>query len=77
MERKEGRVKRAFLVRRDILDLRVRKVIGDLLAMVLVPLVLLALEASQDYKEKKVILVLRERQVHQGGLWKGKKEKGG
>lgn len=70
-------MKRAFLVRRDILDLRVRKVIGDLLVSAPVLLVLLALEASLDYKEKKVIPVLRERQVHQGGWSKGRKGKGG
>lgn len=75
-ETKDERVKKAFLELLDIPGLRVRKVIGDLLDMVLVLLALLALEVYQDYKEKKVSLALRERQVLQDGLSKGRKEKG-
>lgn len=76
MERRDGRVKKAFPVLLDILALRGRKVIVDLLVMVLVPLVLQALEVFQDYKEKKVILVLRESQVHQDGILKGREVNG-
>lgn len=57
-----------------------KKVKGDLQVMVVVPLVLLAHVVSRDWKERKVLLVLKARLVHQGVMsrdlkdTRGKKE---
>lgn len=54
---------------------REKKVKGDPRVMVVVPLVLLALVVSQDWKERKVFMVLKEKLVHQGVTSRGLKEK--
>lgn len=71
MERMGVREKRAFLAFLDTLVPRVKKEKKDHQVMVVVPLVLLAPEVSQDYKDKKVFVAPRERQVLQAVLLKG------
>lgn len=76
MEMTGRREKKASLDQLDTLVPRVKREKEDLQVMVMVPLALLVLVVYQGYKEKKVIMVLRERQVHQAGTWKDLEERG-
>lgn len=62
---------KAFLELLVSLALRVKREKEDHQVMVMVLLAPLVIVVSQGYKEKKVFLVLRERQVHQVGTLKG------